>query len=110
MWFDVSAVLAEIEGGREAAPETPNRKTTATATPVRVAEVASVATPPTQDRKATTAPSDASAHGLSVGGRPLTWTGRVVSLDDWRSLTEWQRHGPKTRSAKQITLPDEQSV
>lgn len=34
-------------------------------------------------------------HGTSPGGRPLTWTGRVVSLDAWRNLSEWERHGPQ---------------
>src|SRR6056297_3525872 len=36
-------------------------------------------------------------HGLSAGGRPLTWTGRVVSLDEWRGLSGWQRHEPGAR-------------
>ena len=31
--------------------------------------------------------------GTSAAGRPLTWTGRVVSLDDWRRLSDWDRHG-----------------
>jgi len=31
---------------------------------------------------------------VGVGGRPVTWTGKVVSLDEWRRLTEWERHGP----------------
>ncbi|TDL85814.1 hypothetical protein [Meridianimarinicoccus aquatilis] len=35
------------------------------------------------------------AHG--TGDRPRTWTGRIVSLDDWRTLTEWERHGPNGR-------------
>lgn len=33
----------------------------------------------------------------SVGGRPVTWTGRVVSLDDWRNMTDWERHGPRKK-------------
>lgn len=32
-------------------------------------------------------------HGDSVAGSPRTWTGRVVSLDAWRALSEWERHG-----------------
>ncbi len=35
-----------------------------------------------------------SPHGVSPGGRPLTYTGKVVSLDAWRQLSEWERHGP----------------
>ena len=34
---------------------------------------------------------------VGVGGRPVTWTGKVVSLEDWRNLTEWERHGPNGR-------------
>ena len=37
-------------------------------------------------------------HGVSVAGRPLTWTGRVVSLAEWRNLTEWERQGQTGRS------------
>lgn len=40
------------------------------------------------------APQIVSQYEETVGGRPATWTGRVVSLDEWRSLTAWQRHGP----------------
>jgi hypothetical protein len=35
-----------------------------------------------------------SSYGESLGGRLLTWTGRVVSLDAWRKLSEWEKHGP----------------
>jgi len=33
-------------------------------------------------------------HGRAAGDRPVTWTGRVVSLADWRDLTAWERDGP----------------
>lgn len=33
-------------------------------------------------------------HGRSVTGGPLTWTGRVVSLEEWRQMSEWDRRGP----------------
>lgn len=36
-----------------------------------------------------------SPYGTSPGGRPLTHTGKVVSLDAWRQLTEWEKHGSK---------------
>lgn len=36
-------------------------------------------------------------HGFAVNDNPKTWTGNVVSLDDWRGLSEWQRHGPNGR-------------
>lgn len=37
-------------------------------------------------------------HGMSKGGRPLTYSGRVVSLEDWRTLSEWEKHGPDGRA------------
>jgi hypothetical protein len=37
--------------------------------------------------------SDPFRHGRSINGTPLTWTGRIVSLDEWRRLSEWERHG-----------------
>ena len=52
--------------------------------------VANVATP----RPSAGGASDMWRHGASVAGKPLTWTGRIVSLDAWRDLTEWERHGP----------------
>lgn len=54
-----------------------------------VANVESVATPG--------APQIGSQYEETVGGRLTTWTGRVVSLDEWRGLTAWQRHGPDGR-------------
>ncbi|MCL6286021.1 hypothetical protein M3P21_21120 [Ruegeria sp. 2012CJ41-6] len=59
-----------------------------------------------QDRPAET------PHGNSVGGRHRTWTGKVVSLEAWRQLTEWEKHGPNGRvwdgSTQQWRTPDEQ--
>ena len=34
-----------------------------------------------------------SPYGQTIGGLQRTWTGKVVSLSDWRNLTEWERHG-----------------
>lgn len=36
-------------------------------------------------------------HGRGVTGDPRTWTGRIFSLDDWRRLSDWERHGPDGR-------------
>lgn len=36
-------------------------------------------------------------HGMSPGNRPLTWTGNVVSFEEWQRLSEWERHGPGQR-------------
>ena len=32
-------------------------------------------------------------YGLGINGTPRTWTGRVVALDEWRRLSDWERHG-----------------
>ena len=32
-------------------------------------------------------------HGTAFNGEPKTWTGKIVSLDEWRRLSEWDRHG-----------------
>jgi len=112
MWFDVQAALAEIEGGDIPAPESDPPATSATPATkhARVAIVASVATPPAQNpesnapetaphvaKVASVATPETFPHGLSVAGNPLTWTGRVVSLDAWRRLSEWEKHGPNGR-------------
>lgn len=36
---------------------------------------------------------EAMPYRQSVTGSACTWTGRIVSLDEWRKLTEWDRHG-----------------
>jgi len=93
MWFDVQAALAEIEGGEIPAPEICRPATSATPAtkPAHVADVASVATP------------EGFPHGVSIAGNLCTWTGRVVSLDAWRLLSEWERHGPNGRHWDGIT-------
>lgn len=130
MWFDARAKLAEIAAQPPApsaanTPE-PSRDVADVASVAaheprraafRVADVASVATPPARKsepaqpapRVATVAtPSapdgdDPWRHGASVTGSPRTWTGRIVSLDAWRALTEWERHGPNGRHWNGIT-------
>lgn len=41
--------------------------------------------------------ADTFPHRKGINGDPRTWTGRVVSLADWRRLSEWERHGPNGR-------------
>lgn len=36
-------------------------------------------------------------YGKSAGGRILTYTGQVVSLDAWRELSQWEKHGSNGR-------------
>ena len=44
-----------------------------------------------------------SPYGQSAGGRPKTWTGKVVSLDEWRTLSDWDKHGPNGPSWNALT-------
>ncbi len=38
--------------------------------------------------------TDAPSHyRQTVGGRQRSWTGKVISLADWRNLSDWERHG-----------------
>lgn len=83
---DVVAILrhhkAEIVSYLEVAPQP--------------AEVAPFPTPePSQpSRPAPSRPEpDAFPYGHSVDGQPLTWTGKVVSLAEWKRLSEWDKHG-----------------
>ena len=101
MWFDVQQALSEIEGGTP-----PPLVQTPVADPAQralVAVVASVAAPPAQKPKTATGPTDIHTHGVTCGGRPKTWMGRVVSLAAWRDLTEWERGGPQGRHWNGIT-------
>lgn len=92
MWFDASAALKQLgEGGGDDAPPPATLATPATPR-ARVAIVAKVAPPEAQNQD-----DEHSRHGLSVAGHPITWTGRVVSLSNWRKLGAWDRHGPDGR-------------
>lgn len=48
---------------------------------------------PSAKAPANPATEPASPYGQSIGGGQLTWIGKIVSLDEWRTLTEWDRHG-----------------
>jgi hypothetical protein len=50
-------------------------------------------------------PLEAFRYGTAcgLGNMPLTWTGGVVSLADWRNLTEWEKHGHDGRHWNGIT-------
>ena len=45
----------------------------------------------------------ARAHPQADASSPRTWTGRVVSLQAWREMTDWERHGPRGRLWNGIT-------
>ncbi|WP_406721381.1 hypothetical protein RPE78_04875 [Thioclava litoralis] len=46
---------------------------------------------------------DCHKHGKGVNGEPVTWTGRVVSFEEWGRLSAWDRHGPDGRQFNGIT-------
>ena len=118
MWFDPYKALAEIEA-RGACDDPPSASPQpvlsvvsvlseggqpippAATGPGRIAQIARIARPPVQNPeigREAARPEDlpapeAFAHGRSVTGKPLTWTGRVVSLEAWRRLSDWERHG-----------------
>jgi hypothetical protein len=92
MWFDAQAELAKLVGGREIdAPAPATAATSATPSQRIVPNVANVA------RVATPRAPEIKPHEETAGGRVTTWTGCVVSLDEWRRLTAWERHGPDGR-------------
>lgn len=106
MWFDASAALAELGERREIDAQPPATIATPATPTTHVAIVAAVAAPPAEKSN-----PDHSRHGVSVAGHPLTWTGRVVSLEEWRKLTAWDRHGPDGRTwcglaKKWVYVPD----
>lgn len=107
MLFDVQSALAEIMGATPATPATP-----ATNGP-NVASVAGVAAqrpeiqPPAKVLPFAAQPSAPAQkqddgksfpHGVcDFTDRPRTWTGKVVALDEWRRLSDWERNGPAGR-------------
>jgi hypothetical protein len=95
MWFDVQQALTEIEGGTPPPLVQPPVQDPAAIPMPRVAESRVSQHPPAQKSEFAPDPADQHPHGTTFDGRPLTWTGRVVSLAVWRMLTEWERHGPK---------------
>lgn len=89
MWFDVNAALATLGSGHIPAPEPGAGYAPAQANSQNSRD----SQPPAAQNEEVT-DHDVSPYGTSVGGRPLTCTGRVVSLNEWRRLSEWERHGP----------------
>jgi hypothetical protein len=103
MWFDVQQALEEIEGGTPPPLVQPPMQDPAAIPAPRVAVVASVAAPPAQKPEFAADPDAQRPYGTTFDGRPLTWTGRVVSLAAWRMLSEWERHGPKGKHWNGLT-------
>ncbi|WP_433989737.1 hypothetical protein SuNHUV7_05390 (plasmid) [Pseudoseohaeicola sp. NH-UV-7] len=63
--------------------------------------VAGVATAPIQNEElnlpSTAVDQDTCKHGFALNGHPKTWTGKIVSLEEWQRLSVWEKHGPDGR-------------
>lgn len=93
MLFDAYAALRKLESEPVAPATTATTATKSAQTPTIVANVAVVAATRGQKSEKPPRTDEASPYGRGVGGGQLTWTGKVVSLADWRNLNEWERHG-----------------
>lgn len=96
--FDPYAALAKIE--KQGSPPATSATLATQTTPSDhfVAEVAGVATSKPEIVKNVSAhPEGDMRHGFSVSDRPKTWTGKVVSLEAWQQLSDWEKHGPGSR-------------
>lgn len=114
MLFDVQTALAEILNERLPAAKVANPAIgTWEITPFSHVSQNSQSAPAESDQQARTAPlgvpspaacdDDTYRHGRTFSGEARTWTGRIVSLDQWRELSEWERHGPNGRLWNGVT-------
>lgn len=100
MLFDVQAALAEILGPEASQPaDCPPRisRNSGNSSPETRADVAPK--PPARAAVLPFTPQpSAFPHGTCrMTGGPRTWTGKVVSLDEWQRLSDWEREGPAGR-------------
>lgn len=103
MMFDAYAVLAAIlrESGQAAYEPAP----------VPISTISTISTPPDARAHVGRPPSrppdrpdpETLPYGCGVSGSPRTWSGRVVSLDEWRRLTEWEKHGSTGKTWNGLT-------
>lgn len=49
-------------------------------------------------------------YGCAINGNPKTWTGRVVRVDEWNALSEWDRHSSTGKLWNGITRQWEADV
>jgi len=49
-------------------------------------------------------------YGLGTNGTPRTWTGRVVALDEWRRLSDWERNGSTGKLGNGLTQQWEPAI
>ena len=95
MFFDARAYLEKLNSETEppttiATLPPENQQFVANVANVAAAHVSETETPPSAK-----APDEPHGYpyGRSVAGTPRTWAGKVVSLDEWRRATDWERHG-----------------
>lgn len=95
--FDPRAALAEIQK-RHRPPANPANSTNQVP---RLAEIAELAATQPETQKATSEPSnkfpDDLRYGFALNGFPKTWAGKIVSLEEWKQLSAWEKHGPDGR-------------
>ena len=113
MWFDATAALAEIQAGEKPGfDHAPGANRANRANPAtQISTNSTISTPPAlelqPDPETPQAPQrskpETFPYGRAFGGLPKTWTGCVVSLEEWRGLSEWERHGPDGRHWNGIT-------
>lgn len=107
--FDPRAELAKIQNQRGTPANPANSANPEGETRPHLAEIAELAAPPPEIPKADQvgnfpscpAPNRPTADPTgttSPGGRPVTWTGTVVSLGAWRAMSDWERHGPREKT------------
>jgi len=78
---EVASVATMLRPNSEAAPVAPCRN------------VAAVAAPAGPDMTKPDLGGQGSPYGTTLGGRVKTWTGKIVNLDEWHRMSEWERHG-----------------
>lgn len=105
MLFDVQSALAKIlsderhQGPLQSLQPLHNVAYVATVAGVAVVDGGVSASAEALARPVALTPSRLEAEpeiypcGLSVGGNPRTWTGRVVSIEEWRRMSDWNKHG-----------------
>lgn len=107
MGFNLDAALAEILATPVATVATVATNRQSVAKVAGVAAYQPPATKPPEVLPFTPPPSakpipsreddDTFRHGRSATGNPVTWTGRIVRLDEWKRLSEWDSHGQDGR-------------
>ena len=100
MWFDAQYALRCLDGAEPPRPKAaPPQEPETTSEPILagIAGLAGGAAQISKPQPSARQTETAFPYGETAGGRPLTYTGRVVSLDAWRSLTKWEKHGPRGR-------------